>query len=365
TSVTNKTDYLLRYSVEVKVRAIRPEDLGLRKMLIVSGLAKDGERPVILSFRVNAEGPPKCPLEVNVKKETNNSITVFWMTGQDCGASQHFIVCYSRNSSTDDRKWHWRTVPVPSNSSYVSSTIDNVPADTGFLFRVFGVNTLNADMVNSSTCGEDTVEARTFPNHHEVDIKSPTKTPENVDSRISMLHITIGVSVLAVTIIIIVVIIIFIFRKRDSSSRPREFETLTINSVYGLPSYRDPPMRDFKYPNPEETKDDWNCAERQSQDHGDGRGRPTESETLVINTVYGLVRDVGRNSDAPYRGPTSYVNQESLSSVSTDKSEMDGGGNGSVNTRPFLKKKIDPRYQLNPEVEGTEHADLDFPTTNA
>ena len=66
-----------------------------------------------------------------------------------------------------------------------------------------------------------------------------------------------------------------------------------------------------------------------------------------------------------YVGPTSYVNQESLSSVSTDKSEMDGGGNGSVNTRPFLKKKIDPRYQLNPEVEGTEHADLDFPTTNA
>ena len=48
------------------MRAIRPEDLGLRKMLIVSGLAKDGERPVILSFRVNAEG--KCGENMSCQK---------------------------------------------------------------------------------------------------------------------------------------------------------------------------------------------------------------------------------------------------------------------------------------------------------
>ncbi|KAK3713973.1 hypothetical protein RRG08_066017, partial [Elysia crispata] len=104
----------------------------------------------------------------------------------------------------------------------------------------------------------------------------------------------------------------------------------------------------LEYPRVEETNDDWKDAEMQ----GDGSGWPRESETLIINTVYGLVRDVARNSDASNRGPTSYGNQSSLISVSTDHSEMDGG-NDQFNKRPFLKK-IGPRQQVKRPVEGTE-----------
>ena len=60
-----------------------------------------------------------------------------------------------------------------------------------------------------------------------------------------------------------------------------------------------------------------------------------------------------------YVGPTSYGNQSSLISVSTDHSEMDGGDDH-FNKRPYLKK-IAPRQQVKRPVEGTEKKyDQDF-----
>ncbi|KAK3739084.1 hypothetical protein RRG08_049208 [Elysia crispata] len=351
TSVTKNTKYLFRYSVNVKAKVIQPYDLVLWKMSVVDWTDKDGHNPLIFSFRVNAQGPPQCPQEVAA------------------------------------------------------------------------INKFNAHTINSSECEENTVGARTFAKRQEVDTKKPTKTSENSYSKISKLHIIIiGASFLAGIIPIILVIITFICRKRDRSGSPREFETLTKNSVYGLTRNHDAqkrdfksqnaeetsddrkgaerqshnqgdcsgrlresdtliintvyglvrdeagnsdaPNRDFESQNAEETSDDWKGIERQSHDQGDGSRRLRESETLIINTVYGLVRDVAGNSYAPNRGTTSYVNQNSLISMSTDHSETDGIGNGSINKRPFLKKSA-PRQQLYPPMEGTEYTDLGFPTTNA
>ncbi|KAK3802643.1 hypothetical protein RRG08_041341 [Elysia crispata] len=117
TKVSKKAGHTSRYLVEVKAITIQPDDLGLWKMSVVDGADKDERNPIFLSFRVNAQGPPQCPLEVNVTKQTNSSITVTWLPGHDGGAPQHFIVFYSQNSSADDRKWHKHTVTFPSNSS--------------------------------------------------------------------------------------------------------------------------------------------------------------------------------------------------------------------------------------------------------
>ena len=107
-----------------------------------------------------SQGPSQCPLEVNVTEQTNSSITLSWLPGHDVGASQHFIVFYNQNSSADDRKWRRRTVLLPSNSSNASCTIDNLPADTVFLFRVVEVYMFE-DTTNSSACEEHTVASRT------------------------------------------------------------------------------------------------------------------------------------------------------------------------------------------------------------
>ncbi|KAK3771086.1 hypothetical protein RRG08_042330 [Elysia crispata] len=55
TSVSKKTGYSIRYSVEVKAEVIQPADLGLWKMSVGDGAAKDGQSPVFFSFRINAE----------------------------------------------------------------------------------------------------------------------------------------------------------------------------------------------------------------------------------------------------------------------------------------------------------------------
>ncbi|KAK3752869.1 hypothetical protein RRG08_046066 [Elysia crispata] len=79
TKVSKKPDQTSRNLVEVKAITIQPDDLGLWKMSVVDGADKDERNPIFLSFRVYAQGPPQCPLDVNVTKHTNSSITVTWL----------------------------------------------------------------------------------------------------------------------------------------------------------------------------------------------------------------------------------------------------------------------------------------------
>ncbi|KAK3802644.1 hypothetical protein RRG08_041342 [Elysia crispata] len=64
-----------------------------------------------------------------------------------------------------------------------------------------------------------------------------------------------------------------------------------------------------KYATAEESTQACSAAERKE----DGGGRTRDSETLIINTVYGLVGDVAKSRDAPNRGKPSDANQISIS----------------------------------------------------
>ncbi|KAK3798984.1 hypothetical protein RRG08_041372 [Elysia crispata] len=249
TKVSKKANHTSRYLVEVKAITIQPDDLGLWKISVVDGADKDERNPIFLSFRVYAQGPPQCPLE------------------------------------------------------------------------------------------ENSVMAKTFAIHQEVDLKKPNQPPVNV----SMLHIIIAVSGAALVFFMIVVIISLIFRKRGNKltiteeasnaksnaewrshdqeqdgSRQRVDETLIINSVYGflgdVVSNRDEsnPVSGNKLTITEEAINAKSSAEWRSRDQEEDGSRQREDETLIINSVYGLLRDVVSNRDDSNPGQPSYANQISV-----------------------------------------------------
>ncbi|KAK3756977.1 hypothetical protein RRG08_041330 [Elysia crispata] len=148
--------------------------------------------------------------------------------------------------------WNHRRTPLPPSKL--------IPREDAIKIDFFGIPEgssichCGSLTLQCKTNGEDKYGHKPVSFNLRVNAGGPPQCP----LKISMLHITIGASVLAVIILMIVVTIIFICRKRA-----------------------------IKFTIAKETSDDWTGAEPHSQDQGDINGRPRECETLIINTVYG------------------------------------------------------------------------------
>ncbi|KAK3741676.1 hypothetical protein RRG08_041339 [Elysia crispata] len=81
----------------------------------------------------------------------------------------------------------------------------------------------------------------------------------------------------------IVVMIILIFRNR-AATKIKKRHILDDSS-------NKPSGEEHTYATAADTLDIWSAARRQSPDQGGGADKPRESETLILNTVYGIVRD--------------------------------------------------------------------------
>ncbi|GFO05713.1 roundabout homolog 1, partial [Plakobranchus ocellatus] len=365
TSITKMAGYKMRYTVTITNPAISPEDLGLWKVEVVD--PTNGRTS--FNFTVLAAGPPECPVGVNVTSQTNHSVTLTWLPGHDGGAPQSFIIFC--NTSADGPLCDRDHVEMPSNSTYVSSVVDGLPADSNFLFWVEAINKYSDKKGSLVRCGKNAVEARTDP-EKSAEISQIAESSEDGFSLTTT--VVIVVAVVGALVVIIAVVGFLLYRWRGKvefdilpwqwfySSSP---ETKENENLKELTSFSD--NEDYGYANAYSVAQPINTPRNSPvklQEWGGPGPETDDNEVLIINPVYGSGQNVQsqlKSTELPNVGQ--YVNQGDLSCITVDYSAMGtfSGGDGSkevqcssFRAQSTLPKQVDSVESSIPGVETSE-----------